>query len=163
MFLLNCFVFLGYPKDVLLAGSKYFQKRSLKGKHSITSPYHIARVDGKSGYSFSRLVTIVLDNIFGATVLPLRLVSLLGLSAAAVSVVLAIYYFAKYFSGSIGAPGFMTQVILTIFFGGSTLFSIGLIGEYLIRIIDEVRKPPRYVIRQVAKNNDAQSINADAV
>ncbi|MDB4534165.1 glycosyltransferase family 2 protein [Vicingaceae bacterium] len=116
---------------------------------------HKPRVAGKSGYRLSRLVSIVLDNIFGASILPLRIVTLLGLSAATASIALSIYYFVKYFSGGIGAPGFMTQVILTIFFGGMTLFSIGMVGEYLIRIIDEVRKPPRYVIRQLTDHNIA--------
>ncbi len=121
---------------------------------------HKPRIEGNSGYSFPGLVRIVLDNIFGASVLPLRLVTVLGLSAAIAGVVLTTYYFVKYFTGGIGAPGFMTQVILIIVFGGMTLFSIGLIGEYLIRIIDEVRQPPRYVIRQVAENDGTQSIRS---
>ena len=53
--------------------------------------------------------------------------------------------------GGIGVPGFATLVLLICFFGGMTLFSVGLIGEYLIRIIDEVTGAPRYVVRQVVE------------
>ena len=44
-------------------------------------------------------------------------------------------------------PGFTTLVLLINFFGGMTLLSFGLLGEYIIRIISEVTRPPRYVIR----------------
>jgi dolichol-phosphate mannosyltransferase/undecaprenyl-phosphate 4-deoxy-4-formamido-L-arabinose transferase len=109
---------------------------------------HSDRIAGESGYSFTQLVRILFDNLFSASVLPLRLVSYLGLTAAFAAFFLAVYYLVKYYVGGIGAPGFMTLVILIIFFGGMTLLSIGLIGEYLIRIIAEVRRPPRFVIRE---------------
>ena len=54
----------------------------------------------------------------------------------------------------------MTQVLLIIFFGGTTLFAIGLLGEYIIRILEEVRGRPRFVIRQatnVESHNDSST------
>ena len=101
-----------------------------------------------SGYNFSHLIRIVMDNIFSSSVLPLRFVSLLGLSSAAASIALALYYLTLYLGGGIGVPGFVTTVILVIFFGGMTLFSTGLVGEYLLRIVDEVRGPPKYIVRE---------------
>lgn len=112
-----------------------------------TRVQHDARIAGQSGYSLPRLVRIVMDNVFSVSVLPLRLVSYVGITAAVGSFALTMYYLLKYLFGGIVVPGFMTQVILIIFFGGMTLLSIGLIGEYLIRIIDEVRGAPRFVIR----------------
>lgn len=109
---------------------------------------HNQRIQGKSGYSLVTLVRMTLDNVFGASTFPLRLVSLLGVSSAAGSVALGAYYLVRYVLGQIAVPGFMTQVLLTMFFGGMILFSVGLVGEYLIRIINEVRRPPRYVVRE---------------
>lgn len=113
-----------------------------------TPVVHEPRVAGESGYSLLSLARIMLDNLFSASILPLRLLTFFGSAVALASFFLALFYIVRFVSGGIGAPGFMTQVILIIFFGGMTLFSVGLIGEYLIRIIEEVRKPPRYVVRQ---------------
>ena len=127
-----------------------------------TPVVHHERVAGESGYSFLSLIRIVLDNVFSASVLPLRLLTFFGSLSVMGGFVLASYYVIRYLSGGIGAPGFMTQVILIIFFGGMSLFSIGLLGEYLIRIIDEVRRPPRYVVRGVAGDYMVKSPAEDA-
>jgi glycosyltransferase involved in cell wall biosynthesis len=108
---------------------------------------HHPRRRGQSGYGVAQLARIVLDNVFSASTLPLRMVSVLGLGSAAGSVLWGGYNVAKYFLGSIKVPGFVTLVLLITFFGGMTLFAVGLLGEYLIRVIDEVRRPPRYLIR----------------
>ena len=109
---------------------------------------HDPRIAGESGYRFFALITIVLDNIFSSSVLPLRMITLLGLGSALLSIFLGLYYLGAYLSGGISVPGFVTTVLLIIFFGGMTLFSSGLVGEYLLRIVDEVRRPPRYVVRE---------------
>lgn len=127
-----------------------------------TPVVHRDRVSGESGYSLFALVKIVLDNLFSASVLPLRLLTFFGSAVAMGGFLLASYYMIQYLSGGIAAPGFMTQVILIIFFGGMSLFSIGLLGEYLIRIIDEVRRPPRYVVRGVTGKTIAESQANDA-
>ena len=106
------------------------------------------RASGRSGYSLPRLAAILLDNIFHATTLPLKIVSYFGLVAALGGMVLGAFYLIRYALGAITFPGFATQVLLIIFFGGATLFAIGMVGEYLIRITEEVRRPPRYVVRR---------------
>ena len=112
---------------------------------------HHPRPNGSSGYSIRRLMSIALDNLINATTLPLKVVSLFGVISAAGSVMLGIHYLIRYVSGGIGVPGFATQVLLITFFGGMTLLSVGLLGEYVIRIIYEVARPPRYCIRQIAE------------
>jgi glycosyltransferase involved in cell wall biosynthesis len=111
---------------------------------------HGARTRGASGYSLARLVGIIRDSVIAGSVAPLRLVSLIGLMAAALSAVLAFWYLSRYLMGRIRMPGFVTQVLLISFFGGLTLLSIGLLGEYVARILAEVSSPPRYVLRGVA-------------
>ncbi len=112
---------------------------------------HCPRPKGRSGYSLPRLVQITLDNLIGASTLPLKAVSLLGLASAAGSVVLGLVYLFRYLTGAIGVPGFVTQVLLITFFGGMTLLSVGILGEYVLRIIHEVARPPRYIVRHRAE------------
>ena len=109
---------------------------------------HQARQKGRSGYRLTRLVRLMLDNILSVSTLPLKCVSVLGLLSAAASLALGVFYLVQYWSGQIKEPGFPTLVLLIIFFGGLTLFSIGLLGEYIIRIMEEVRHRPRYIVRQ---------------
>lgn len=108
---------------------------------------HHPRQRGTSGYSLPRLVRIALDNLFSASTLPLRCVSLVGLVSAAGSALVGGFNLARYLMGDVGVPGFATLVLLIAFFGGTTLLSIGLLGEYVIRIVHEVERPPRYVVR----------------
>ena len=109
---------------------------------------HQARTAGRSGYRLTRLVRLMLDNILSVSTLPLKCVSVIGLLSAFGSFVLGVFYLVRFLMGHIKQAGFPTLVLLIIFFGGLTLFSIGLLGEYIIRIMEEVRRRPRYIIRQ---------------
>ena len=109
---------------------------------------HHPRAGGRSGYGLLRLARIAADNVLSVSTLPLKCVSLLGLAAAAGGMLLGVFYLVRYLLGFIGAPGFATLVLLILFFGGMTLFSVGLLGEYVIRIMEEVKRRPRYFVRE---------------
>ena len=79
--------------------------------------------------------------------LPLKVVSNIGILSSVVGFGLAIFYLIKYLIGDITVPGWTTIIILLLFFFGIILFSIGIIGEYLIRIIREVNHTRQYVIK----------------
>jgi dolichol-phosphate mannosyltransferase/undecaprenyl-phosphate 4-deoxy-4-formamido-L-arabinose transferase len=113
---------------------------------------HDARPNGGSSHTLVGLTRILLDNFFNASTLPLRLVSGMGLLAAAASFVLAAIYLGRYFLHGFSVPGFATLVLLNLFFGGLMLFSIGLLGEYVSRLMQEVRRPPRYAIRAILQS-----------
>lgn len=108
---------------------------------------HHAREDGRSGYRLSRLVSDALDNILSNSSLPLQVVSYLGFGCSALSFVLSIYYLCKYFLGGVEVPGWTTIVLLLLLFFGVTLLSLGVVGEYLIRILRQVQRSSRSVIR----------------
>ena len=122
---------------------------------------HHARSVGRSGYNLRRMIRVTLDNLISGSTLPLKVVSLFGLVAATASTFLGVFYLVQYLSGSIRVPGFATQVLLISFFGGMSLFSIGLVGEYLIRIIHEVGRPPRYFVRAIARHSHEESTATD--
>jgi dolichol-phosphate mannosyltransferase/undecaprenyl-phosphate 4-deoxy-4-formamido-L-arabinose transferase len=108
---------------------------------------HSSRPHGRSGWTLRHLFSALFDNVVAGSTAPLRLVTVIGLVCATVSALLGIVYLTAYAAGKIGVPGFATQTLLIVFFGGATLFSIGLLGEYVARIVRETTLPPRYVIR----------------
>jgi polyisoprenyl-phosphate glycosyltransferase len=112
---------------------------------------HQPRSRGRTGYSLRRLVGIARDSIVAGSVAPLRMVSTLGFAAATLSLGLGCWYLARYLMGRIHVAGFTTEVLLITFFGGLTLLSIGLLGEYVAHILAEVARPPRYRLRRVAE------------
>ena len=109
---------------------------------------HHPRAEGGSGWRMGRLVGAAIDNTVNASTAPLRFVSLAGIVIAVISFVLAAWYFVRGLLGDISVAGFPTTVVLIVFFGGSILAAIGLLGEYVIRIVSEVTGQPRYVVRE---------------
>jgi dolichol-phosphate mannosyltransferase/undecaprenyl-phosphate 4-deoxy-4-formamido-L-arabinose transferase len=108
---------------------------------------HHPRKHGRTSYTFRRLVSDALDNILSNSSLPLQIVSYLGFGSSLLSVVLSVYYLYKYFHVGISVPGWTTTILLLLFFFGILFFSLGIVGEYLIRILREVQGSPRSIIR----------------
>jgi glycosyltransferase involved in cell wall biosynthesis len=112
---------------------------------------HRPRPEGESGYSFFRLTTMFFAQIISGSTLPLKFLSAIGLSASLLSILIGGYYSLRHLMGQITVPGYASQILLTTLFGGLILFSIGVLGEYVGRIINEVSRPPRYVVRNDTK------------
>ena len=116
---------------------------------------HRARPYGKSGYKVSRLVKATLDNVFLASTLPLRMFSYLGVVTFLSSLIASAYFaYHFYLEGPGESPGFTTIVLLQLFLIGVVSMGLGLIGEYLDRVIDEVEKKPRWHVRETAGVED---------
>jgi polyisoprenyl-phosphate glycosyltransferase len=109
---------------------------------------HDIRKTGKSGYSLSRLFKDFLDNILSNSALPLKLVTYIGFISFAFAIFLTIVYLYKYFFVGIQIQGWTTVILLLLTFFGFLFFSIGIIGEYLIRILKESKSDPQYLIRE---------------
>lgn len=109
---------------------------------------HDKRMYGKSGYSFKRLVKDFLHNISNNTALPLIFLRNIGLASFALSVVLALYYMIRYFVVGISIQGWTTIVLLMLLFFGLTLLGMGIVGEYLYRVLEETKKIPNYMVRK---------------
>ena len=116
---------------------------------------HDEREFGKSGYTLGKLIGFTLDNVFAATNAPLRWISLFGLISALGSILIQGTIIYRWYFEKITVAGFTTQVLLISFFGGMTLFAIGLLGEYILRIVTEVSGPPRYSIREATFDTDS--------
>lgn len=109
---------------------------------------HHEREQGRSGYSMGRLVSNALDTILTNSALPLQAMSLFGFGSALLSFVCAVYYLGRYLSVGISVPGWTSTILVLLFLGGAQLFCFGVVGEYLIRILRELRGTPRCAIRK---------------
>jgi dolichol-phosphate mannosyltransferase/undecaprenyl-phosphate 4-deoxy-4-formamido-L-arabinose transferase len=101
---------------------------------------HNSRVYGRSNYSLSKLISLSLNNILHYSSLPLKMVGFTGFAGLLFSVVFISWTLIKKIFLGIIFPGYASTVTLISFFGGLNLFAVGLIGEYLIRIIKEQQK-----------------------
>lgn len=113
---------------------------------------HQPRTRGKSGYPFFALVTHIVDNIVQGSIAPLRFFSLTGMLIAFVAAGLGTGYFIWWLLGWIKVPGFATLTILISLFSGFIIAGIGLVGEYIARIIKEITGPRTYWVRRSVGN-----------
>lgn len=106
-----------------------------------------ARYAGKPRQTLVRLFRLAMDGIFSFSYFPLRLAIYLGLAVSTVAFVLTavVVYFKLFTDKAILGWASITAAIL--FLGGVELFTIGMIGEYIARIYDEVKQRPYYVIK----------------
>lgn len=109
---------------------------------------HDSRKYGKSGYTFFRLVKDLINNIITNSALPLIIVRDIGIVSFCVSIILALFYLLRYVISGVTIQGFTTLVLLILLFSGITLFALGVIGEYLMRILKEAKKMPNFFVRK---------------
>ena len=108
-----------------------------------------ARYAGRAKYTFSRLVYLALDGLISFSFVPLRMITILGFIVSAISILLAIGYAIQKVTVGLNPPGFATTVVAIFFLAGIQLITIGVIGEYVGRIFEEVKRRPLYVVRRV--------------
>ncbi|MEE9388224.1 MAG: glycosyltransferase family 2 protein [Paracoccaceae bacterium] len=104
---------------------------------------------GKSKWSYWKLWNFALDGIFSSSTAPLRIWTYIGgMAAFAAFSYAAFILILTLFTGN-STPGYASTVIMILGFGGLNLFALGIIGEYIGRIYDEVRGRPLYVVRSL--------------
>ena len=117
------------------------------GFRESTVEYEVGqRFAGRSKYRLSPMLRLAFDGIFAFSVVPLRLITLLGLLTTLAGVAYGVFWLAAYFAGRIGQAGWTSLIVLVLVFGGVQLLSIGIVSEYVGRTYEEVKRRPRYVI-----------------
>ena len=109
---------------------------------------HAERAEGESKYSLYKLVRLNFDLMTGFSVVPLQLFALFGIGTALFSVAFAVFLLVRRFIVGAEVEGVFTLFAILFFFIGITIFGIGIVGEYVGRIYQEVRRRPRYVVRR---------------
>jgi glycosyltransferase involved in cell wall biosynthesis len=109
---------------------------------------------GASKYSFGRLVELGLDGIFSFSIVPIRAAAVMGAGAVGLAVLFALYaIWAKIFQGR-SPQGFTALLVVGTFLAGVLLFFLGVIGEYVGRIYQEVKARPIYVVDVVVRGGE---------
>ncbi len=108
-----------------------------------------ARYAGIPKYSFRKLAYLALDGLVSFSYLPLRIITILGLGVSALSILLALVYTIVKLTIGLSPPGFATLVVAIFFLAGTQLITMGVMGEYVGRIFEEVKHRPLFVVRRV--------------
>ncbi len=114
---------------------------------------HAERAAGESKYSLYSLIRLNFDLVTGFSVVPLQAFSLLGVALAIASAVLVIVLALRRIFLGAEAEGLFTLFGIAFFLIGVTLLGIGLLGEYIGRIYEEVRGRPRWIVQAVLERD----------
>ena len=124
---------------------------------------HAPRAEGQSHYTLGRLVRLWMNMFTNFSIVPLRLASLLGLVTSAFGFVLAVFFMLSSLVGGIFSdqaipPGWASQIVIITLFAGFQMCLLGMIGEYLGRLLMTENRSPQFVVRETyGKKSDADS------
>lgn len=170
---------LSKPRGLRMSSFRLFNRCIVDGMLSIKTPYpfipalmfyvsrdavnvpikHEARKEGKTGYSLRKMFQLFSNLIINNSSLLLRVIGNFGIVLALASFVGGAYFIGKKLLYGIDVPGWTSVMVALLTIGGGMLFAMGIIGEYLIRIVQGVEHKPTYV---VLKKRDASSQAIDS-
>lgn len=118
------------------------------GFRTTTVEYDVEeRSSGESRFGFVRLSRLALDGVVSFSALPLRASSVLGALFALVAIAYGGWLVVRTILHGVDVPGYASLMVVVLFLGGVQLLSLGVIGEYLGRMYDEVKGRPLYLVR----------------
>lgn len=112
------------------------------------------RNSGKTKWSLGKLIKYAISGIVAFSTAPLKLSIYIGSLATFFSVVYLIVTIIRKLTSHINVDGFTQLVILISFFSGVLLFTVGIIGEYIAKIYQQVKNRPIYIAKDIKKRND---------
>jgi polyisoprenyl-phosphate glycosyltransferase len=131
------------------------------GFRTVAVPYEPSeRYGGASSFSMRGLSRLALTGVTAFTNAPLRLWSAVGAVIAVCALLGGVWIVIEHFTSGSNVAGFATLAVSAMFFSGVQLLSIGILGEYIGRIFDEVKQRPVYLVRH---DSGADDENASSV
>jgi len=118
-----------------------------------------ARLHGESKYPLSKMLKFAIDGVTSFSEIPLRFATYLGFGVSLLAFVYAIVVLALKIFG-LNEPGYTSIMAAILFLGGVQLITIGIVGEYLGRIYDQVKQRPLYFVASVEGARSAQEISS---
>lgn len=113
-------------------------------------PYkRMAREIGESKWTFSKKLKYLIDGVLGYSFFPIRIMSILGLIISLSGFIYAIVIVIAKFAGSYPFQGWAPLMVIVLFLSGFQMLMLGIIGEYLWRTLDEVRRRQLYIIDEI--------------
>jgi undecaprenyl-phosphate 4-deoxy-4-formamido-L-arabinose transferase len=120
---------------------------------------HEERAAGESKYSLYSLIRLNFDLVTGFSLVPLQFYSMMGILMSLISGLLVLVLLVRRLFLGAEAEGVFTLFAISFFFMGVILFGIGLLGEYIGRIYQQVRARPRYVVQTILQQKPGESID----
>ena len=111
------------------------------------------RAVGETKFNYWKLWTLAIDGITSASTVPLRVWSYLGAAIALLSLVYAVFLVLRTVVYGVDVAGYPSLMVAILFLGGVQLLSLGVLGEYVGRILVEVKHRPIYIIRETIGGN----------
>ncbi len=108
-----------------------------------------ARVAGQTKWNYWALMNLAIEGITSFTIAPLKMASYLGLSVAGIALIYALFIVWKTLIYGDPVQGYPSLMVVVLFLGGVQLISVGVLGEYLGRIFNEVKQRPLYLVNRV--------------
>ncbi len=126
------------------------------GFEQVDMPFHVAqRAQGETRWSIGALVRLTVNSITSYTAFPLFLVLWLGILMGIAGLIMLIQTLIVFFSGQ-SDVGFPTVIILQLLIGCGTMTGIAIVGLYISRIYEEVKKRPRYLVQEKRSSDQAK-------
>jgi len=113
-----------------------------------------ARMAGSTKYPFKKMLKLALTAITGFSYVPLQMATYLGFISAGIAIITIPIVAILRFAGSQSFFGQASTLIAVLFFGGVQLISLGILGEYIGRIYDEVKGRPLYIVSEAPSDNN---------
>lgn len=118
---------------------------------------HAERSAGTSSYNLYKLIRYNFDLVTGFSVFPLQVFTMIGVLISLLSFGFVVFLFARRLIVGPEVEGVFTLFAILFFLIGIVLFGLGMVGEYVGRIYEEVRKRPRFVVRHVLESAEARN------
>lgn len=106
------------------------------------------REAGQSKYTLKKMLTLATDGITSMSTRPIQIITILGFLVSLFSFGMIIYCIVDWFSGR-NVPGYTTSLVVSLLMGGLTIFSLGIVGEYVGKIYLETKARPRYIVESL--------------
>ncbi len=117
-------------------------------KQSFVEYNQLDRIKGVSSYSFRKLLNLAINTLVSFSYFPIRLISFIGIIFSIVGFVYAIFLVYNKFFGNSIVEGWTSLMVIILFLGGIQLLTLGIIGEYIWRGVDESKQRPTYLISE---------------
>ena len=114
---------------------------------------HAPRQEGSSGYSLRKLLSLSMNLFTNFTVMPLRISAVAGVLFSIIGLAIGVYMLLKYLVLGIPVMGYTSLILSITVFSGIQLFMIGIIGEYVGKILININDKPQFAIREMIDTN----------
>ncbi|MED3660266.1 glycosyltransferase family 2 protein [Ureibacillus terrenus] len=124
------------------------------GFKSIGVEYEVQeRTEGKTKWSYLSLIKYAITNITSFSTAPMQIITIIGVLFFIFSIVLGVQSLINFFSGR-SLEGFTTVILLLLGIGSVLMMSLGIIGYYIAKIYEEVKRRPRYIVSEKTNDKD---------